>query len=78
MTATHHDYRGYVFTITYQAQWASNILLYQNGIKYAPQNPVVQVNLANELAAARGADTDRVRFARAEVGRIRAGLPSTW
>jgi protease PrsW len=35
-------------------------------------------DLANELAAARGADTDRVRFARAEVGRIRAGLPSTW
>ena len=31
--------------------------------------------LANELAAARGADTDRVRFARAEVGRIRAGVP---
>jgi RsiW-degrading membrane proteinase PrsW (M82 family) len=35
-------------------------------------------DLANELAAARGADTDRVRFARAEVGRIRAGLPSPW
>ncbi len=31
--------------------------------------------LANELAAARGADTDRVRFARAEVSRIRAGVP---
>ena len=31
--------------------------------------------LADELAAARGADTDRVRFARAEVGRIRAGVP---
>ncbi len=31
--------------------------------------------LANELATARGADTDRVRFARAEVGRIRAGIP---
>jgi RsiW-degrading membrane proteinase PrsW (M82 family) len=31
--------------------------------------------LADELAAARGADTDRVRFARAEVGRIRAGIP---
>lgn len=35
-------------------------------------------DLAGELAAARGADTDRVRFARAEVGRIRAGLPSPW
>ncbi|HTQ16942.1 PrsW family intramembrane metalloprotease [Mycobacterium sp.] len=32
-------------------------------------------SLADELAAARGADTDRVRFARAEVGRIRAGIP---
>ena len=31
--------------------------------------------LADELAAAHGADTDRVRFARAEVGRIRAGVP---
>jgi len=35
-------------------------------------------DLADELAAARGADTDRVRFARAEVGRIRAGVPSAW
>ncbi len=32
-------------------------------------------SLAHELAAARGADTDRVRFARAEVARIRAGEP---
>ncbi|HTX95362.1 MAG TPA: PrsW family intramembrane metalloprotease [Mycobacterium sp.] len=31
--------------------------------------------LADELAAARGADTERVRFARAEIGRIRAGVP---
>ena len=31
--------------------------------------------LADELAAARGVDTDRVRFARAEVGSIRAGVP---
>jgi protease PrsW len=30
------------------------------------------------LAAARGADIDRVRFARSEVARIRAGLPSPW
>jgi len=35
-------------------------------------------DLADELAAARGADTGRVRFARAEVARIRAGLPSSW
>ena len=34
--------------------------------------------LADELAAARGADTDRVRFARAEVARIRAGVASLW
>jgi hypothetical protein len=34
--------------------------------------------LGDELAAARGADTDRVRFARAEVARIRAGAPSPW
>ncbi len=33
-------------------------------------------DLAGARAAARGADTDRVRFARAEVGRVRAGLPS--
>lgn len=32
-------------------------------------------DLAGVLAAARGADTEQVRFARAEVGRIRAGLP---
>jgi RsiW-degrading membrane proteinase PrsW (M82 family) len=35
-------------------------------------------DLADELAAARGADTDRVRFARTEVGRIRADVPSPW
>jgi Tfp pilus assembly major pilin PilA len=35
-------------------------------------------DLADELAAARGADTDRVRFARSEVGRIRAGVRSPW
>jgi protease PrsW len=34
--------------------------------------------LAEELAASRGADTDRVRFARSEVARIRAGAPSMW
>jgi protease PrsW len=35
-------------------------------------------DLAHELAGARGADTDRVGFARAEVGRIRAGVTSSW
>jgi len=35
-------------------------------------------DLADELAGARGADTDRVRFTRAEVSRIRAGVPSPW
>ncbi|MGB9303950.1 MAG: PrsW family intramembrane metalloprotease [Mycobacterium sp.] len=35
-------------------------------------------DLADELAAAGGADIDRVHFARAEVGRIRAGVPSPW
>ncbi len=35
-------------------------------------------DLADELAAAHGADTDRVRFARGELGRIRAGVPSRW
>ncbi len=35
-------------------------------------------DLGGALATARGADTDRVRFARAEVGRIRAGLPPAW
>jgi len=39
-----------VGTLSYQVQWASNILLYQNAMMYAPQNPIVQVNLANELA----------------------------
>jgi hypothetical protein len=35
-------------------------------------------DLGDELAAARGAETDRVSFARAEVGRIRAGIPPPW
>jgi len=37
-------------TVSHQMQWASNLLLYQNAIKYAPQNPVLQVNLGNEFA----------------------------
>ncbi len=41
---------AFVGTLSHQLQWASNILLYQNGIKSAPQNLGVQDNLANELA----------------------------
>jgi len=40
---------AFVGTLIHQVQWASNILLYQNAMVYAPQNPIVQVNLANEL-----------------------------
>lgn len=36
-------------TIHHQAQWANNLLLYKNGIASAPQNLVVQDNLANEF-----------------------------
>ena len=35
-------------------------------------------DLAGALAAERGVDTERVRFARAEVGRVRAGAPPPW
>jgi protein O-mannosyl-transferase len=41
---------AFIGTLVHQVQWASNILLYQNAMMYAPQNPIVQVNLANELA----------------------------
>ncbi len=41
---------AFVGTLSHQVQWASDLLLYQNALKYAPQNPVVEVNLANELA----------------------------
>jgi len=40
---------AFIGTLIHQVQWASNILLYQNAMVYAPQNPIVQVNLANEL-----------------------------
>lgn len=40
---------GFVGTVNHQLQWASNLLLYQNGIASAPQNLVVQDNLANEF-----------------------------
>jgi protein O-mannosyl-transferase len=40
---------AFAATIGYQTQWANNILLYRNGLKYAPQNLVVRDNLANEF-----------------------------
>jgi len=40
---------GLVGTVSHQVQWASNLLLYQNGVASAPQNLVVHDNLANEL-----------------------------
>lgn len=42
---------AFIGTLVHQVQWASNFTLYQNAMKYAPQNPVVQVNLANEYAS---------------------------
>ena len=42
---------AFVGTLSHQLQWASNILLYQNGIKSAPRNLGIQDNLANELAS---------------------------
>ena len=41
---------AFVATISDQMQWANNLSLYENAIKYAPQNTIVEVNLANELA----------------------------
>ena len=41
---------AFVGTLIHQLPWASNLLLFQNAIKYAPNNPIVQVNLANEFA----------------------------
>jgi tetratricopeptide (TPR) repeat protein len=37
-------------TIRHQTQWANNFLLYENALRYAPQNSIVEVNLANEFA----------------------------
>jgi protein O-mannosyl-transferase len=42
---------AFIGTLEHQVQWASNFTLYQNAMKYAPENPVVQVNLANEYAS---------------------------
>ena len=41
---------GLVGTSHHQLQWANNLLLYQSGMASAPQNLVVQDNLANELS----------------------------
>jgi len=41
---------AFVATVSYQLQWANNILLYSNGVKSAPQNLVVKDNLANALS----------------------------
>jgi hypothetical protein len=41
---------AFATTVHHELPWASNILLYQNAMKYAPQNPILQVDLANELA----------------------------
>jgi Tfp pilus assembly protein PilF len=41
---------GFAAVLGNQMQWANNLLLYQNGLKSAPQNLIVQDNLANELA----------------------------
>ena len=41
---------AFVGTLIHQLPWASNLLLFQNAMKYAPTNPIVQVNLANEFA----------------------------
>jgi len=41
---------GFVGTVMHQRQWTNNLSLYENAIRYAPENPIVEVNLANELA----------------------------
>ncbi|MGA7079700.1 MAG: tetratricopeptide repeat protein [Terriglobales bacterium] len=41
---------AFVGTLIHQLPWASNLLLFQNAMEYAPNNPTVQVNLANEFA----------------------------
>lgn len=41
---------AFVATISYQLQWANNILLYSSGVRSAPQNLIVKDNLANALS----------------------------
>ncbi|MGA9353434.1 MAG: tetratricopeptide repeat protein [Terriglobales bacterium] len=41
---------AFAATISYQFQWANNILLYSSGVKSAPQNLIVKDNLANALS----------------------------
>lgn len=40
---------GFVGVLFHQVQWANNILLYENGLKSAPKNLIVEDNLANEF-----------------------------
>jgi len=40
---------GFVGILFHQVQWANNILLYENGLRYAPNNLIVEDNLANEF-----------------------------
>jgi tetratricopeptide (TPR) repeat protein len=40
-----------VGTVGHQLQWASDLLLYQQGLRFAPNNEDVKDNLANELVA---------------------------
>jgi Tfp pilus assembly protein PilF len=41
---------GFAGTVMHQRQWTNDLSLYENAIRYAPENPIVEVNLANELA----------------------------
>jgi protein O-mannosyl-transferase len=41
---------AFAVTVHHELPWASNILVYENAMQYAPRNPVLQVDLANELA----------------------------
>jgi protein O-mannosyl-transferase len=43
---------GFFGVLFHQVQWANNILLYENGLKSAPKNLIVEDNLANEFVGA--------------------------
>jgi protein O-mannosyl-transferase len=47
---------GFVGIFFHQVQWANNILLYENGLKSAPKNLIVEDNLANEFTNVRRYD----------------------
>jgi protein O-mannosyl-transferase len=40
---------GFVGILFHEVQWTNNILLYENGLKSAPKNLIVEDNLANEF-----------------------------